>query len=58
MYCRSVIEALPRRLSKTLRDRADTVQRYRNELQTSEMFSTAGRSVKTGLVAAAVVSSW
>ncbi|KAA6415502.1 MAG: urea active transporter [Lasallia pustulata] len=34
------------------------LKRYRNELQTSEMFSTAGRSVKTGLVAAAVVSSW
>ena len=27
-------------------------------MQTSEMFSTAGRSVKSGLVAAAVVSSW
>ncbi|KAJ6144259.1 hypothetical protein N7470_008154 [Penicillium chermesinum] len=27
-------------------------------VQTSEMFSTAGRSVKSGLVAAAVVSSW
>lgn len=32
--------------------------RYQNEVQTSEMFSTAGRSVKSGLVAAAVVSSW
>ena len=31
---------------------------YQNEVQTSEMFSTAGRSVKSGLVAAAVVSSW
>lgn len=32
--------------------------RYQQEVQTSEMFSTAGRSVKSGLVAAAVVSSW
>jgi Na+/proline symporter len=31
---------------------------YNNELQTSEMFSTAGRTVKSGLVASAVVSSW
>lgn len=31
---------------------------YQHEVQTSEMFSTAGRSVKSGLVAAAVVSSW
>lgn len=31
---------------------------YQNEVQTSEMFSTAGRTVKTGLVASAVVSSW
>lgn len=35
-----------------------TFYRYQNEVQTSEMFSTAGRSVKSGLVAAAVVSSW
>ncbi|KAL8774663.1 MAG: hypothetical protein Q9203_004035 [Teloschistes exilis] len=34
------------------------LKRYRNEVQTSEMFSTAGRSVKSGLVASAVVSSW
>lgn len=34
------------------------LKRYNNELQTSEMFSTAGRSVKSGLVASAVVSSW
>ncbi|KAF2258220.1 Na+/solute symporter [Lojkania enalia] len=34
------------------------LKRYNNELQTSEMFSTAGRTVKSGLVAAAVVSSW
>ena len=33
-------------------------RRYNYELQTSEMFSTAGRSVKSGLVASAVVSSW
>lgn len=31
---------------------------YNNELQTSEHFSTAGRTVKSGLVASAVVSSW
>ncbi|KAJ5142669.1 uncharacterized protein N7515_001456 [Penicillium bovifimosum] len=35
-----------------------SLKRYQNEVQTSEMFSTAGRSVKSGLVAAAVVSSW
>ena len=35
-----------------------TLKRYQNEVQTSEMFSTAGRTVKSGLVAAAVVSSW
>jgi urea-proton symporter len=47
------------------------LKRYQGEIQTSEQFSTAGRSVKTGLVgmlqsrqesnsrvAAAVVSSW
>lgn len=32
--------------------------RYNNEQQTSEMFNTAGRTVKSGLVASAVVSSW
>ncbi|KAH9987838.1 Sodium:solute symporter family-domain-containing protein [Xylariaceae sp. FL0662B] len=32
--------------------------RYNNEKQTSEMFNTAGRTVKSGLVASAVVSSW
>jgi len=31
------------------------LRRYNNELQTSEVFSTAGRSVKSGLVASAVV---
>jgi len=35
-----------------------TTDRYNNELQTSELFSTAGRTVKSGLVASAVVSSW
>ena len=35
-----------------------TTNRYNNELQTSELFSTAGRTVKSGLVASAVVSSW
>lgn len=36
----------------------DRLYRYQNEVQTSEMFSTAGRTVRTGLVASAVVSSW
>ena len=31
---------------------------YLLQVQTSEEFSTAGRTVKSGLVAAAVVSSW
>ncbi|CAD6589548.1 MAG: hypothetical protein ASARMPREDX12_003873 [Alectoria sarmentosa] len=34
------------------------LKRYNSEVQTSEMFSTAGRTVKSGLVASAVVSSW
>ena len=36
------------------------LKRYHSEVQTSEMemFSTAGRTVKTGLVASAFVSSW
>jgi SSS family transporter len=34
------------------------LKRYQHEVITSEMFSTAGRSVKSGLVASAVVSSW
>ncbi|KAJ9659140.1 urea active transporter [Neophaeococcomyces mojaviensis] len=34
------------------------LKRYHNEVQTSEAFSTAGRTVKSGLVASAVVSSW
>ncbi|GJN69220.1 urea active transporter [Purpureocillium lilacinum] len=34
------------------------LKRFNNEVQTSEMFNTAGRAVKSGLVASAVVSSW
>ncbi|CCD23198.1 Dur3p NDAI_0B01640 [Naumovozyma dairenensis CBS 421] len=34
------------------------LRRYQKEIISAEEFSTAGRSVKTGLVAAAVVSSW
>jgi SSS family transporter len=34
------------------------LRRYNQELQTSEMFNTAGRTVKSGLVGSAVVSSW
>lgn len=34
------------------------LRRYNGELQTSEMFTTAGRTVKSGLVGSAVVSSW
>ncbi|KAK7701929.1 urea active transporter [Diaporthe eres] len=34
------------------------LRRYNSELQTSEMFSTAGKTVKSGLVGSAVVSSW
>jgi Na+/proline symporter len=34
------------------------LKRYLHEVQTSEMYMTAQRSVKTGLVASAVVSSW
>lgn len=34
------------------------LRRYNRELQTSEMFTTAGRTVKSGLVGSAVVSSW
>lgn len=34
------------------------LKRYAHEVQTSEEFNTAGRSVKTGLIAAAVCSSW
>lgn len=34
------------------------LKRYQREVVTSEEFNTAGRSVKTGLIATAVVSSW
>ncbi|KAK9471257.1 urea active transporter [Dipodascopsis tothii] len=34
------------------------LKRYQNENMDSEEFSTAGRTVKTGLIASAVVSSW
>lgn len=34
------------------------LRRYNSELQTSEMFTTAGRTVKSGLVGSAVLSSW
>ncbi|KAI9490942.1 Sodium:solute symporter family-domain-containing protein [Zychaea mexicana] len=34
------------------------LKRYLYEAQSSEMFSTANRSVKTGLIASAIVSSW
>ncbi|ODV88439.1 hypothetical protein CANCADRAFT_146491 [Tortispora caseinolytica NRRL Y-17796] len=34
------------------------LKRYQHEVVTSEEFSTAGHSVKTGLIASAVVSSW
>ncbi|KAK1755855.1 urea transporter [Echria macrotheca] len=35
-----------------------SLKRYNYELQTSEMFTTAGRSLKSGLVATSVVSTW
>ena len=34
------------------------LKRYQREIMTAEEFATAGRTVKTGLVASAVVSSW
>ncbi|ODQ79408.1 hypothetical protein BABINDRAFT_161810 [Babjeviella inositovora NRRL Y-12698] len=34
------------------------LRRYQREIITAEEFATAGRSVKTGLISAAVVSSW
>ncbi|KAI9263268.1 Sodium:solute symporter family-domain-containing protein [Phascolomyces articulosus] len=34
------------------------LKRYLHEVQSSEMFNTAQRSVKTGLIASAIVSSW
>lgn len=33
-------------------------ERYLGVHQTSEMFNTAGRTIKTGLTAAAIVSAW
>ncbi|KAJ3127106.1 hypothetical protein HK098_006803 [Nowakowskiella sp. JEL0407] len=33
-------------------------KRYLGEVQTSEMFMTAGRTIKTGLTASAIVSAW
>ncbi|SMQ49223.1 unnamed protein product [Zymoseptoria tritici ST99CH_3D7] len=35
-----------------------SLKRYSHELQTAEMFTTAGRSLKSGLVASSVVSTW
>ncbi|RLV94276.1 Urea active transporter [Spathaspora sp. JA1] len=34
------------------------LRRYNREIMTAEEFATAGRSVKTGLISSAVVSSW
>ncbi|CUM65829.1 uncharacterized protein PRCAT00003478001 [Priceomyces carsonii] len=34
------------------------LRRYRKEILTSEEFSTAGRSIKVGLISASIVSSW
>ncbi|SMN21783.1 similar to Saccharomyces cerevisiae YHL016C DUR3 Plasma membrane transporter for both urea and polyamines [Maudiozyma saulgeensis] len=34
------------------------LRRYQKEIMTAEEFTTAGRTVKTGLVSSAVVSSW
>ncbi|KAL8382304.1 hypothetical protein RB595_006208 [Gaeumannomyces hyphopodioides] len=34
------------------------LKRYNYELQTSEMFTTAGRTLKSGLVASSVLSTW
>lgn len=34
------------------------LKRYNREIMTAEEFTTAGRSVKTGLIASAVLSSW
>jgi Na+/proline symporter len=35
-----------------------SLKRYNYELQTSEMFTTAGRTLKSGLVATSVTSTW
>ena len=34
------------------------LRRYNKEVMTAEEFATAGRSVKTGLIAACIVLSW
>ncbi|KAJ9429849.1 hypothetical protein FOXG_20385 [Fusarium oxysporum f. sp. lycopersici 4287] len=34
------------------------LNRYNNEQQNSELFNTAGSTVKSGLVVSAVASSW
>lgn len=54
----SVVEGPQRCKFNPIETGTDAGHRYQNEVQTSEMFSTAGRTVKSGLVAAAVVSSW
>lgn len=35
-----------------------SLRRYNNEAQTSEEFTTAGKTLKSGLVASSVVSTW
>lgn len=37
---------------------ARVLSRLKNEIQNSEMFMTAKRSINTGLISSAVVSSW
>lgn len=37
---------------------AIVIKSYQREIMTAEEFATAGRTVKTGLVASTVVSSW
>ena len=34
------------------------VKKFGNEAETSEQFATAGRTIKTGLIASSVVSAW
>ena len=53
-----VLKRWPIKFLLWLKFEAYRMVRYNSELQTSEMFSTAGRTVKSGLVSAAVVSSW
>jgi Na+/proline symporter len=55
------IETVPRRGQWTPSNELTLAERLTAlliKVQTSEAFSTAGRTVKSGLVAAAVVSSW